>query len=137
MFWKNLPYWLKGGIIFVFVVILLFLLALFVQGVLFNSIPVFVFLIFMPGYILTKFVTLGKCYFYFMSPPPPNCPLDKIPGSEMLLVIILNFIFYFFTGAILSLIHKKLKTPAFILAILVIIGITSIFVLKIFGFKVF
>lgn len=145
MFYKNWPYWLKGGIVFTFIIALIFLLLLYIQLVIFNIIPVFAFILLLPGTYITVLITQGKCFFEFMGPLRTGCMLDVVRWGYLTFVIIISSVFYFLVGSLLSLFYKKIKIEIknknttvvviLILAFMVILWFIKNFVLKELGYK--
>jgi hypothetical protein len=94
MFYKNWPYWLKGGIIAVLLFILVFIFSLFLQPHCPNKalggcglvIEPFMYTL-IPGWIIVDFIDDRNVYVGFLT----------------------SFIVYFSFGALIGLIHKKFK----------------------------
>ena len=94
MFWKNLPHWLKGGIITVLIFISAFILSLFLPPYCPHSvlggcglvIEPFVYTL-IPGWFITDFIDDGNIYVGFLA----------------------SFIVYFILGALIGWIYGKIK----------------------------
>lgn len=104
MFWKNWPYWLKGGVIGLIILFISFLYVEADPGKFFRSlnlvdidkflwpIPV---LFFISYSILIVFLNMGICLKYW--------------SILCILPIVLNFVIFFIFGAIAGLIYGKIK----------------------------
>lgn len=106
MFYKNWPYWLKGGIISIITMVILMGLAYWLPVWFSINIDIsflLAFLVFAPTAILASLVGLGGCF--NMDGP---CSLGG-GDSAFIIMIILNMAGYFIVGAIIGLIYGKIK----------------------------
>ncbi|MEK6885769.1 MAG: hypothetical protein AABX17_02280 [Nanoarchaeota archaeon] len=100
MSWKNLPTWLKGGII------------IGIIGAILSSLILLFKISSLTGMILFFFVI-----FYVLIPAcAPKCSSGLCPNPnycssiETLIIIILSFVFYFLIGALIGFIISKIKS---------------------------
>jgi hypothetical protein len=101
MFYKNWPYWLKGGIIMDLIIVIL---ALFFYWFRFISIDIsflVAFLLSMPGTFLISGGT--GCF------DAPCSVIISDNGIRMALTITSNVMVYFIIGSIIGLIYGKIK----------------------------
>lgn len=102
MFYKNCPYWLKGGLLSIFIVILVVSFYIFIWVPIFTD-NMLVLLILIPGlYILSPF---GDCI-SFMG-PVGKCLISSETYS--ILLILATLMGYFIVGAIVGFIYGKIK----------------------------
>lgn len=98
MFWKNWPYWLKGGILIELIII--FVISFFI----FTKNFFIILYLFLPGQLLV-FPLLNKCVNLLAE--NPDCSVRKfiIP-----ILIISSLLAYFIIGAVSGLIYGKIKS---------------------------
>ena len=122
MIWKNLPNWLRVGLIIGIIGLISTLIFLFGVSVLGNTqeFIIWIFAPFMiislPGLIASLFLGIIEICF----PLVALCPPPKInPYAGFIISAIFNFIIYFFIGALIGFIIGKIKSK--IIKIIVII----------------
>lgn len=102
MTWKNLPYWLKGGIISGVLSVILFFTAIFLSYLNYNYARIF-FLLISPGIFIGIFSGMMKlCIPLMKLCPEPQLIFYVAP-------IIINFIIYFIIGAPIGWIYEIIK----------------------------
>ncbi|HCC59632.1 MAG: hypothetical protein A2402_03235 [Candidatus Staskawiczbacteria bacterium RIFOXYC1_FULL_37_43] len=103
MFWKNWPYWLKGGII----LFLYSLSAVVMFANLNHALPVFVSVIFLPVFIPAWFCLTWLCGIGGLSHGVlASCYTS---GIWIFIYSLPVIIFFFVFGAIIGLIYGKIK----------------------------
>lgn len=108
MFWKNWPYWLKGGIIMNAIMAILIVLFYCLERLGFISIDIsflVTFLSFIPGaFLISPFLGGWSCF--NMDGP---CSIIVSNNIRTILIIVSNIIAYFIIGAVVGLIYGKIK----------------------------
>ena len=110
MGWKDLPSWLKGGVIFSSIVLIFYLIALVGEnitngfgGLDFIIVPVFLLLVLLSAPLIFIFSKLGLFNLFFNSG-------EMFGSSPKLLGGIALLIFYFLIGALIGWIVGKIKS---------------------------
>lgn len=96
MEWREFPYWSKGGIIAIGIVLLIFILSSTVQN---NTLSI-------PLFFILVFITI---IIQFLFPSSFCSVIDGCYGKGSFLVWPLTIILIFFIGAIIGIIIKSFK----------------------------
>ncbi|OGZ78174.1 MAG: hypothetical protein A2358_02385 [Candidatus Staskawiczbacteria bacterium RIFOXYB1_FULL_37_44] len=105
MFYKNWPYWLKGGIILDLLIIIAFLIYRFFS--IFSSLLILEILF--PSTLLIRELSI-KCFLAGYMGDRSICPISL--QTFQIILLISSIIFYFIVGAIIGLIYGKIKNKS-------------------------